>query len=231
MRAVCGLTQPRCLSCNRRRAASRCAPWLGSWPVSGKMRGNSVSSVCAPMAVKPLRVALWELDGKHGFDAGANNHGGSGGWWSSCLGLAGLLRRPLLFSRKVAQRGKGKAPDPARAPKRLAEMTEPLSSASFSISNSTSRWAATSAAARTSSDEAMPSPGSRYCRVPLMAAAGAVVVFDASAALEIRLPDAAARFAAAVDLVDKIGSRKVVAHVPLACFNEVAAGCARAVRG
>lgn len=63
-----------------------------------------------------------------------------------------------------------------------------------------------------------------------MAAAGAVV-FDASAALEILLPDAAARFAAAVDLVDKICSRKVVAHIPLACFNEFATGCARAVRG
>ena len=62
-------------------------------------------------------------------------------------------------------------------------------------------------------------------------AATVAAVFDASAAVEVLLPDAAARFAVAVDLVDKIGSGKVVAHVPLGLFNEVAAGCARAVRG
>lgn len=64
-----------------------------------------------------------------------------------------------------------------------------------------------------------------------MAAAAAAVVLDASAALEVLLPDSAARFAMAVDLLQRIGSRQVVAHVPLIFFNEVAAGCARAVRG
>lgn len=62
-------------------------------------------------------------------------------------------------------------------------------------------------------------------------ATAAAVVFDASAALEILLPDSAARFALAANLLKKIGSSKVVAHVPLIFFNEVAAGCARAVRG
>ena len=62
-------------------------------------------------------------------------------------------------------------------------------------------------------------------------ATAAAVVFDASAALEVLLPDSAARFALAVDLLEQIGSGKVVAHVPLIFFNEVAAGCARAVRG
>lgn len=61
-------------------------------------------------------------------------------------------------------------------------------------------------------------------------AAAVAVIFDVGATLERLLPDAAARFAV-VDLVDKIGSGKVVADVPLVFFNEVAAGCARAVRG
>jgi predicted nucleic acid-binding protein len=62
-------------------------------------------------------------------------------------------------------------------------------------------------------------------------AAAAAVVFDASAALEVLLPDTAARFALAADLLEKIGAGEVIAHVPLIFFNEVAAGCARAVRG
>ena len=61
--------------------------------------------------------------------------------------------------------------------------------------------------------------------------AASAVVFDSSAALEVLLPDAAKRFALAIDLLQEIGSKKVVAHVPLIFFNEVAAGCARAVRG
>lgn len=64
-----------------------------------------------------------------------------------------------------------------------------------------------------------------------MAAAAAAIVFDASAALEVLLPDTAARFAMAADLLQKVGSKQVIAHVPLIFFNEVAAGCARAVRG
>ena len=62
-------------------------------------------------------------------------------------------------------------------------------------------------------------------------ATAAAVVFDASAALEVLLPDTAARFALAVDLLEQIGSNKLLAHVPLIFLNEVAAGCARAVRG
>ncbi len=62
-------------------------------------------------------------------------------------------------------------------------------------------------------------------------ATDAAVVFDASAALQVLLPDTAARFALAVDLLEKIGTNKVIARVPLIFFNEVAAGCARAVRG
>lgn len=61
--------------------------------------------------------------------------------------------------------------------------------------------------------------------------AAAAVVLDASAALEVLLPDTAARFALAADLLAKIGADEVIAHVPLIFFNEVAAGCARAVRG
>ena len=64
-----------------------------------------------------------------------------------------------------------------------------------------------------------------------MAVAVAAVVFDASAALEVLLPDSSARFAMAADLLEKIGSKQTIAHVPLIFFNEVAAGCARAVRG
>ena len=64
-----------------------------------------------------------------------------------------------------------------------------------------------------------------------MAAAAAAVVFDASAALEVLLPDSAARFEMAVDLLQDIAGGQVIAHVPLIFFNEVAAGCARAVRG
>lgn len=64
-----------------------------------------------------------------------------------------------------------------------------------------------------------------------MAQAASALVFDASAALEVLLPDTAARFAMAADLLQKIGSKQVIAHVPLIFFNEVAAGCARAVRG
>lgn len=64
-----------------------------------------------------------------------------------------------------------------------------------------------------------------------MAAAAAAVVLDASAALEALLPDSATRFALATELLEKIAGNEVVAHVPLIFFNEVAAGCARAVRG
>ena len=35
----------------------------------------------------------------------------------------------------------------------------------------------------------------------------------------------------AADLMEKIGTKQLIAHVPLIFFNEVAAGCARAVRG
>jgi hypothetical protein len=61
-----------------------------------------------------------------------------------------------------------------------------------------------------------------------MAAAAAAVVLDASAALEVLLPDSATRFSLAADLFEKIGTNRLVAHVPLIFFNEVAAGCARA---
>jgi predicted nucleic acid-binding protein len=64
-----------------------------------------------------------------------------------------------------------------------------------------------------------------------MAAAAAAVVLDASAALEVLLPDSATRFSLAADLFEKIGTNRLIAHVPLIFFNEVAAGCARAVRG
>ncbi|MFZ2651786.1 MAG: hypothetical protein WA210_16945 [Burkholderiaceae bacterium] len=45
-----------------------------------------------------------------------------------------------------------------------------------------------------------------------MVAAAAAVVFDASAALEVLLPDTAARFAMAADLLEKIGSNQVIAQ-------------------
>ena len=61
--------------------------------------------------------------------------------------------------------------------------------------------------------------------------APAAVVLDASAVLEVLLPDSAARFAHAVDLLTAIGDNTVIAHVPLVFMNEIAAGCARAVRG
>ncbi len=64
-----------------------------------------------------------------------------------------------------------------------------------------------------------------------MAAAAAAVVLDASAALEVLLPDTAARLSMAGDLMEKIGTKQLIAHEPLIFFNEVAAGCARAVRG
>ena len=50
-------------------------------------------------------------------------------------------------------------------------------------------------------------------------ATAAAVVFDASAALEVLLPDTAARFALAVDLLEQIGSNKLLAHVPLALLD------------
>jgi predicted nucleic acid-binding protein len=59
----------------------------------------------------------------------------------------------------------------------------------------------------------------------------AEVVLDASAALEMLLPDSEKRFALSVELFEQIGSGRLFAHVPLIFFNEVAAGCARAVRG
>ena len=62
-------------------------------------------------------------------------------------------------------------------------------------------------------------------------AQGGAVVFDASAALEILLPDTAARFELAAELLERIGNGATIAHVPMIFFNEVAAGCARAVRG
>jgi predicted nucleic acid-binding protein len=62
-------------------------------------------------------------------------------------------------------------------------------------------------------------------------AAVAAVVFDASAALEVFLPDSTVRFTKAVELLEDIAGSRVIAHVPLIFFNEVAAGCARAVRG
>ena len=64
-----------------------------------------------------------------------------------------------------------------------------------------------------------------------MVGAAAAVVLDASAALEVLLPDSPTRFELSVDLLEKIASNEVIAHVPLIFFNEVAAGCARAVRG
>jgi hypothetical protein len=54
-------------------------------------------------------------------------------------------------------------------------------------------------------------------------AEGAAVVFDASAALEVLLPDSATRFAHAANLLEQIGSDRVTAHIPLIFFNEVAA--------
>ena len=65
----------------------------------------------------------------------------------------------------------------------------------------------------------------------MKAAAAAAVVLDASAALELLLPDSAAHFALAADLMEKVAGNNLVAHVPLLFFNEVAAGCAGAVRG
>lgn len=64
-----------------------------------------------------------------------------------------------------------------------------------------------------------------------MAAGVAAIVLDASAALEALLPDSATRFGLATGLLEKIATNELVAHVPLIFFNEVAAGCARAVRG
>ena len=41
-----------------------------------------------------------------------------------------------------------------------------------------------------------------------MAAAAAAIVFDASAALEVLLPDTAARFAMAADLLQKVAANR-----------------------
>jgi predicted nucleic acid-binding protein len=64
-----------------------------------------------------------------------------------------------------------------------------------------------------------------------MPTAAAAVVLDAGAVLEILLPDSAARLAQATELLERIAASTLVAHAPLIFFNEVAAGCARAVRG
>lgn len=61
--------------------------------------------------------------------------------------------------------------------------------------------------------------------------AAAAVVLDASAALEALLPDSPTRLGLALELLERIASNEVLAHVPFIFFNEVAAGCARAVRG
>jgi hypothetical protein len=61
-----------------------------------------------------------------------------------------------------ASRGNGSAPDPASAPKSEAEITEPFRTASASKSPRISRRAATSAAATTSCEEAIPSPGTIF---------------------------------------------------------------------
>lgn len=57
------------------------------------------------------------------------------------------------------------------------------------------------------------------------------VVLDASAALQLILPDTAAAFDAASVLFADLAAERVKAHVPVIFFNEVAAVIARAVRG
>ena len=61
----------------------------------------------------------------------------------------------------------------------------------------------------------------------MAAGVAAIVLDDASAALEALLPDSATRFGLATGLLEKIAGNELVAHVPLIFFNEVAAGCAR----
>lgn len=57
------------------------------------------------------------------------------------------------------------------------------------------------------------------------------VVLDASAALQLILPDTAAAFDAAGSLYTDLAAERIKAHVPVIFFNEVAAVIARAVRG
>lgn len=57
------------------------------------------------------------------------------------------------------------------------------------------------------------------------------VVLDASAALQLILPDTAAAFDAASVLFADLAAERVKAQVPVIFFNEVAAVIARAVRG
>jgi hypothetical protein len=57
------------------------------------------------------------------------------------------------------------------------------------------------------------------------------VVLDASAALQLILPDTAAAFDAAGSLFTDLAAEHIKAHVPVIFFNEVAAVIARAVRG
>ena len=61
----------------------------------------------------------------------------------------------------------------------------------------------------------------------MAAGVAAIVLDDASAALEALLPDSATRFGLATGLLEKIATNELVAHMPLIFFNEVAAGCAR----
>ena len=76
--------------------------------------------------------------------------------------LASTPLPPARIASSKAARGNGSAPEPASAPKSEAEITEPFSIAMRSMSNITSRSAAICAAASTSSEEAMPSPGTIF---------------------------------------------------------------------
>jgi predicted nucleic acid-binding protein len=57
------------------------------------------------------------------------------------------------------------------------------------------------------------------------------VVLDASAALQLIIPDTATAFDAASALFADIAAERLKAHVPVIFFNEVAAAITRAVRG
>jgi predicted nucleic acid-binding protein len=57
------------------------------------------------------------------------------------------------------------------------------------------------------------------------------VVLDASAALQLIVPDTATAFDAAGSLFADLAAERIQAHVPVIFFNEVAAVIARAVRG
>ena len=76
--------------------------------------------------------------------------------------LASAPRPPAVIAASNAPRGKGSVPDAAKAPSRLAEITDPAFTASASKSAFSTARAAISAAASTSSALAIPSPGAIF---------------------------------------------------------------------